>query len=184
MSNACAEKLITFYIRNPPGGKGIGMVNYWLISGLRENLEVGIRTKMWALNPEKAETEADKKRLFEFIGLMHKGDIAALRVVEFRAGRMISARIVGFAKIDDVFYEERYPIWPDERRGKPIYPWKIRFSDVIALSPDNWPRIGLKPLTIPDERFLSGIGLGLLLPNEYVDLIKRAEQRWGLMINL
>ena len=84
----------------------------------------------------------------------------------------------------DVFYEERYPIWPDERRGKPIYPWKIRFSDVIALSPDNWPRIGLKPLTIPDERFLSGIGLGLLLPNEYVDLIKRAEQRWGLMINL
>ena len=92
------------------------MVNYWLISGLRENLEVGIRIKMWALNPEKARTETDRERLFEFIRLMREGDIAALRVVEFRAGRMISAKIIGFAKIDDIFYEERYPVWPDERR--------------------------------------------------------------------
>ena len=159
------------------------MVNYWLISGLRENLEVGIRIKMWAFSPAKARTESDKERLFEFMCLMHEGDIAALRVVEFRAGRMISAKIVGFAKISDIFYEERYPIWPDERRGGPIYPWKVRFSSVITLSPDNWPRIGID-FSIPDERFLSGIGLGLILPNEYVDLIKRAEQRWGLMISL
>ena len=139
---------------------------------------------MWAFHPKKAKTKDDVTRFFEFLRMMCEGDFAALRVVEFRAGRMLSARVVGFARIGDVFYEETYPIWPDERRGKSVYPWKVRFSSIVALSPDNWPRIGINNFSIPDERFLSGIGLGLLLPDEYADLIKKANQRWGLMINI
>ena len=79
------------------------MVNYWLISGLRENLEVGIRIKMWAFHPEKAKTKEDITRFFEFLRMMCEGDFAALRVVEFRAGRMLSARVVGFVRIGMFF---------------------------------------------------------------------------------
>ena len=160
------------------------MVNYWLISGLRENLEVGIRIKMWAFKPERARRYEDRERFLDFFKEMREGDLAALRVVEFRDRRMTLAKIVGFAKISDVFYDEHHPIWPDEQRGtSPVYPWKVRFSSIVALSVENWPRIGLD-FPIPNERFLSGIGLGRLLVREYVNLVKTAEERWGIMIRL
>jgi len=155
------------------------MVRYWLIAGFETNMVIGIRLKRWGLR----EIPEEIRR--EFLDNASYGDLIALQALEDPPSKKVIG-IVGFAKLKEVFYQEKIPLkngyyeeWPMPKDWS--FPWRIRFESVCALSEDRWRDYAIEFL-VEKEKYKWGIGI--LERGQFYDLLRRAEEKWGIIIRL
>ena len=158
------------------------MVNFWLIAGKVENLELLPSTRCWAFS--KPDPEQSEK-FYRFWAMMREGDHVLLQAIKWENGwRFIG--VIGFAKVLSRYYDDKVLIWPDElKENKCMYPYKVEFSTIVMLSPKLWERLGPKHrIILPEERYVKGIGLGILEPKEFYEMVDRIKETWNVIIIL